>query len=126
MDYHVSIRSRIREAYDGGMSTEQAVAHAIKNTAGVVTSAAIVMVGVFATFATLSDLPLKEMGVGLGAAVLIDATIIRGVLLPASMKLLGDRNWWLPRSLSWLPSISVEGSAPTASPSAQRVAVGGC
>jgi uncharacterized membrane protein YdfJ with MMPL/SSD domain len=126
MDYHVFILSRVREAYDGGMSTEDAVAHAIKNTAGVVTSAALVMVGVFATFATLHDLPLKEMGFGLGAAVLIDATIIRGVLLPASMKLLGERNWWLPRSLSWLPTISAEGSAPALKPVAVDVAVGGC
>jgi RND superfamily putative drug exporter len=84
------------------------------------------MVGVFATFATLHDLPLKEMGVGLGAAVLIDATIIRGVLLPASMKLLGERNWWLPRSLSWLPTLSAEGSAPAFKPVAGEVAVGGC
>src|SRR3954468_4317726 len=121
MDYHVFILSRIREAYDGGMSTEQAVAHAIKNTAGVVTSAAIVMVGVFATFATLSDLPLKEMGVGLGTAVLIDATIIRGVLLPASMKLLGELTWWMPRSLAWVPSISPEGAAPSPKPVAPQV-----
>ena len=126
MDYHVFILSRIREAYDGGMSTEDAVAHTIKNTAGVVTSAALVMVGVFATFATLHELPLKEMGVGLGAAVLIDATIIRGVLLPASMKLLGERNWWLPRSLRWLPAISAEGSGPAPKPVAVEVAVGGC
>jgi len=125
MDYHVFILSRVREAYDSGMSTENAVAHAIKNTAGVVTSAALVMVGVFATFATLHDLPLKEMGVGLGAAVLIDATIIRGVLLPASMQLLGDRNWWLPQSLSWLPTLSAEGSAPALKP-AGEAGVGGC
>jgi RND superfamily putative drug exporter len=126
MDYHVFILSRVREAYEGGMSTENAVAHAIKNTAGVVTSAALVMVGVFATFATLNDLPLKEMGVGLGAAVLIDATMIRGVLLPASMKLLGDLNWWMPRSLSWLPTISAEGSAPALKTVSAEGAVGGC
>jgi RND superfamily putative drug exporter len=81
---------------------------------------------VFATFATLNDLPLKEMGVGLGAAVLIDATIIRGVLLPASMKLLGDLNWWMPRSLGWLPTISAEGSAPALATAATEGAVGGC
>jgi putative drug exporter of the RND superfamily len=85
-----------------------------------------VMVGVFATFATLSDLPLKEMGVGLSTAVLIDATIIRGVLLPASMKLLGERNWWMPRALDWVPSISAEGGAAAAKPAAAHVAVGGC
>jgi uncharacterized membrane protein YdfJ with MMPL/SSD domain len=108
MDYHVFILTRIREAYDGGMSTGDAVAHGIKSTAGVVTSAAIVMVGVFAMFATSSELQMQQMGIGLAAAVLIDATIIRGVLLPATMKLLGDWNWWLPRKLSWLPQVTRE------------------
>ncbi len=108
MDYHVFILTRVREAYDGGMCTQDAVSHAVKTTAGVVTSAAIVMVGVFAIFGTLSSLPLKEMGVGLAVAVFLDATIIRGVLLPASMKLLGDWNWWLPRSLGWLPRLAPE------------------
>ncbi len=103
MDYHVFILTRIREAYDRGMSTEEAVAHGLKTTAGVVTSAAAVMVAVFAIFATLSFLDFKQMGVGLAAAILIDATVIRGVLLPATMKLLGDRNWYLPRWLEWLP-----------------------
>jgi RND superfamily putative drug exporter len=119
MDYHVFILTRVREAYDNGMSTENAVASAIKSTAGVVTSAAIVMVGVFATFATLSAIQLKQMGIGLAAAVLIDATIIRGVLLPATMKLLGDWNWWLPESLSWLPKVGREESvgAPETRPS---------
>jgi RND superfamily putative drug exporter len=97
MDYHVFILSRVREAYDRGMSSDDAVAHGIKTTAGVVTSAAVVMVAVFAIFATLSSLEFKQMGVGLAVAVLIDATIIRGVLLPATMKLLGDWNWYLPR-----------------------------
>ena len=106
MDYHVFILARIREAYDSGMSTEDAISHSIKATAGVVTSAAVVMVGVFAIFATLSSLELKQMGVGLAAAILIDATIIRAVLLPATMKLLGDWNWWLPKSLGWIPQVS--------------------
>jgi uncharacterized membrane protein YdfJ with MMPL/SSD domain len=105
MDYHVFILTRIREAYDGGMSSDEAVAHGIKTTAGVVTSAAVVMVGVFSIFATLSLLDFKQMGVGLAVAVLLDATIIRGILLPASMKLLGDWNWYLPRSLGWLPKV---------------------
>jgi RND superfamily putative drug exporter len=108
MDYHVFILSRVREAYDKGMSTENAVAYAIKNTAGVVTSAALVMVGVFSIFGTLSFIQFKQMGVGLAFAVLLDATIIRGVLLPATMKLLGDRNWWLPKRLNWLPKIAHE------------------
>jgi RND superfamily putative drug exporter len=102
MDYHVFILTRIREAYDRGMSTEEAVAHGLKTTAGVVTSAAAVMVAVFAIFATLSFVDFKEMGVGLATAILIDATIVRGVLLPAVMQLLGERNWYLPRVLGWM------------------------
>ena len=103
MDYHVFIISRIREAVDGGMSTDDAVAHGIKSTAGVVTSAAIVMVAVFSIFATLSMIEFKQMGIGLAVAILIDATLVRAVLLPAAMKLLGERNWYLPRRLRWLP-----------------------
>jgi uncharacterized membrane protein YdfJ with MMPL/SSD domain len=109
-DYNVFILSRVREAYDRGMKTEDAVAHGIKTSAGVVTSAAVVMVGVFAIFATLPFLDMKEMGVGLAVAVFVDATIIRAVLLPATMKLLGDWNWYLPRWLRWLPSLPSERS----------------
>jgi RND superfamily putative drug exporter len=105
MDYHVFILSRVQEAYDRGMKTEDAVTHGIKTTAGVVTSAALVMVGVFSIFATLPIIDMKEMGTGLAAAVLIDATIVRAVLLPATMKLLGDWNWYLPRWLDWLPRL---------------------
>ena len=112
MDYHVFILTRVREAFDRGMSSDAAVAHAIKSTAGTVTSAAVVMVFVFGIFATLSSLELKQMGIGLATAVLIDATIIRGVLLPSCMKLLGDRNWYLPKWLEWLPKIELEGPAP--------------
>jgi RND superfamily putative drug exporter len=112
MDYHVFILSRVREGYDSGMATEAAVAHGIKVTAGVVTGAAIVMVFVFSIFGTLSILFLKEFGVGLAAAILIDATIVRAVLLPASMKLLGDWNWYLPSWLEWLPRISHEEKVP--------------
>jgi uncharacterized membrane protein YdfJ with MMPL/SSD domain len=108
MDYHVFILSRVREAFDRGMKTEDAVAYGIKATASTVTSAAIVMVGVFAIFATLSSLDFKQMGVGLSVAILLDATIVRGVLLPATMKLLGDWNWYLPKGLHWLPHISHE------------------
>ena len=122
MDYHVFILSRVREAYDRGMSTDEAIAHGIKSTAGVVTSAAFVMVGVFAIFATLSMLILKQFGVGLAAAILIDATIVRAILLPASMKLLGDWNWYLPKWLEWLPRLehggSVEGPKPPPVPPA--------
>ena len=113
MDYHVFILSRVREAYDRGMSTEQAVTHGIRTTAGVVTSAAIVMVCVFAVFATLSMLIFKQFGVGLAAAILIDATIVRAVLLPATMKLLGEWNWYLPSWLEWLPHLEHGGSVET-------------
>jgi uncharacterized membrane protein YdfJ with MMPL/SSD domain len=112
MDYHVFILSRIREAYDRGMRTEDAIAHGIKSTGGVVTSAAIVMVFVFSIFATLSLIMMKQFGVGLATAVLIDATIVRGVLLPATMKLLGEWNWYLPRWLGWLPKVKLEGATP--------------
>jgi uncharacterized membrane protein YdfJ with MMPL/SSD domain len=108
MDYHVFILTRVREAVDRGVRTDEAVRQAIKTTAGAVTSAAFVMVGVFSIFATLSQIELKQLGVGLGAAVLIDATIIRAVLLPATMKLLGTWNWYLPRWLEWLPRVSRE------------------
>ena len=108
MDYHVFILSRIREAVSGGMSTDRAVSYGIKQTAGVVTSAAIVMVAVFSIFGTLSAIEFKQMGVGLAAAILIDATIVRAVLLPATMKLLGDWNWYLPSGLRWLPSVRHE------------------
>jgi RND superfamily putative drug exporter len=116
MDYHIFILTRVREAYDRGLSTEQAVEHGISTTAGVVTSAALVMVGVFAVFALMPILDMKEMGIGLAVAVLIDATIIRAVLLPASMKLLGDWNWYLPSWLEWLPRLE-----PGAEPDEPRV-----
>jgi uncharacterized membrane protein YdfJ with MMPL/SSD domain len=112
MDYHVFILSRVREAWKNGMSSENAVAHGIKTTAGTITAAAIIMVAVFAEFATSSSLDTKQMGVGLAFAILVDATIIRGVLLPASMKLLGDWNWYLPRWLQWIPELDHGDSAP--------------
>jgi RND superfamily putative drug exporter len=118
MDYHVFIISRIKELVDGGMKTADAVEHGIKSTASTVTSAALVMVAVFAIFATLSSIDIKQMGFGLAVAVLLDATIVRAVLLPASMKLLGDWNWYLPRWLEWLPSFSPEGPAHEEAPEA--------
>ena len=121
MDYHVFLLSRIREAVQRGMGTDEAVAHGIKSTAGVVTSAAIVMVAVFAVFITLSMLMFKQFGVGLAVAILVDATIVRGVLLPASMKLLGDWNWYLPSWLEWLPRFDV--SEPETSPEGEPTPV---
>ena len=124
MDYHVFILSRVKELVDGGMPTSEAVARGIRGTAGTVTSAAAVMVAVFAIFATLSTLDIKQMGVGLAVAVLLDATIVRAVLLPSSMKLLGRWNWYLPRWLEWLPTLSVEGApaAPAVATSAPAAA----
>src|SRR5881396_4180758 len=105
MDYHVFILSRVKELVDHGMPTDQAVERGIRTTASTVTSAAAVMIAVFAIFATLRTLDIKQLGVGLAVAVLIDATLIRGVLLPATMKLLGDWNWYLPKWLEWLPRV---------------------
>ena len=113
MDYHVFVLSRIRELVDRGMSTDNAVAQGIKSTAGVITSAAAVMVVTFGAFATGSSQDIKQLGVGLAAAILIDATIVRAVLLPATMKLLGTRNWYLPQRLHWLPKFEHE---PTIAP----------
>ena len=105
MDYHVFVVSRIREARKAGLSTRDAVAQGITRSAGTVTSAAIVMVAVFSIFATLSALDFKQMGVGLAAAILIDATLVRAVLLPSAMALLGERNWYLPRWMQKLPAL---------------------
>ena len=105
MDYHVLVLGRIRELYDRGQTMDDAISNGIKRTAGVVTSAAVVMVFVFSIFATLSMLFFKQFGVGLAVAILIDATIVRAVLLPATMKLLGDWNWYLPSWLQWLPQL---------------------
>ena len=114
MDYHVFILSRVKELHDGGATTEDAVRLAITRTAGTVTSAAIIMVAVFGLFSTLALIQMQQMGFGLAVAVLLDATIVRAVLVPAAMKLLGEANWYLPRGLERLPSLSPEGERPTA------------
>ncbi|MFD7934231.1 MMPL family transporter [Streptomyces sp. NPDC059755] len=119
MDYHVFVVSRIREARMRGRSTNEAIKHGVVTTAGVVTSAAVIMVAVFAIFGTLSMQSMKQMGVGLAAAVLIDATIIRGVLLPAVMALLGERNWYLPKWLHWLPDLTHDESPEAVAPVAR-------
>ncbi len=111
MDYHVFILSRIKEGWDKGMTNANAVEHGIRSSAGVVTAAAAVMVAVFSIFATLSLIDLQQFGVGLAAAVLIDATLIRGVVLPASMRLLGRWNWYMPRSLDRLPALGRRSAA---------------
>ena len=108
MDYHVFILTRIRELVDKGSPTTFAVARGIALTSGTVTSAAAIMVVVFAVFATLRIVVIRELGLGLAVAVLIDATVIRSVLLPATMRLLGEWNWYLPRWLGWLPRVTLE------------------
>ena len=120
MDYHVFVVSRIREARLRGRSTKDAIQHGVVTTAGVVTSAAVIMVAVFAIFGTLSMQSMKQMGVGLAAAVLIDATVIRGVLLPAVMALLGERNWYLPKWLHRLPDLTHDESPEPAAPAPVR------
>jgi uncharacterized membrane protein YdfJ with MMPL/SSD domain len=115
MDYHVFVLSRIREGVDRGMKTDAAVAHGIKSTAGVITSAALVMVAVFGMFTLQMDQQMKQIGLGLAVAILIDATIVRAILLPATMKLLGERNWWLPKRLGWLPKFEHEPEVAPAS-----------
>jgi RND superfamily putative drug exporter len=109
MDYHVFILSRVKELHDAGETTETAIRLAITRTASTVTSAAIIMVAVFGLFATLSLIQFEQMGFGLAVAVLLDATIVRGVLLPAAMKLLGEWNWYLPTWLEWLPTLGPGG-----------------
>jgi RND superfamily putative drug exporter len=109
MDYHLFILTRIKEARDRGMGSRAAVARGVSVTAGTITSAASIMVVVFAAFVTLKFVFIQQLGLGLAVAVFIDATIVRSVLLPSSMQLLGDWNWWLPPFLRWLPHITIEG-----------------
>ena len=109
MDYHVFILTRIKEARDHGMSSNDAVARGIAITSGTITSAAAIMVTVFAVFVTLELVIIKQLGFGLAVAVFLDATIVRSVLLPATMRLLGEWNWWLPPFLRWLPEVTIEG-----------------
>jgi uncharacterized membrane protein YdfJ with MMPL/SSD domain len=108
MDYHVFIVSRIKELHDQGLDTEEAIKLAITRTAGTVTSAAVIMVAVFGLFGALSLIQMQQLGFGLAVAILIDATIVRAVLLPSTMRLLGEWNWYLPRWLTWLPSLAAE------------------
>jgi RND superfamily putative drug exporter len=109
MDYHVFLLSRIKEHFDQTHDNSESVAYGLRTTGGLITGAAAIMVAVFGGFAAGELVMLQQMGFGLAVAVLIDATLVRSVLVPASMKLLGDRNWYLPRWLQWLPHISVEG-----------------
>jgi RND superfamily putative drug exporter len=118
MDYHVFLLSRIREAYDQTHRNAESVAVGLQRTARIITGAALIMVAVFAGFASGSLSMLQQVGFGLGVAVLLDATVVRSILVPAAMALLGDRNWYLPRWLSWLPNVRVEGPASSPAPEA--------
>lgn len=122
MDYHVFVVSRIREARDRGMDNRAAIREGVTRTAGAVTGAAVIMVAVFAVFGTLSMQDMQQMGVGLGVAVLLDATVVRMVLLPSVMALLGERNWRTPRTLSWLPEVSHSQEIPPAAPAERHPA----
>jgi putative drug exporter of the RND superfamily len=119
MDYHVFLLSRIREHYDRTHRNAESVAVGLQQTAKIITGAALIMVAVFAGFASASLVFIQQLGFGLGVAILLDATIVRSILVPAAMALLGDRNWYLPRWLRWLPDVRIEGPATPIAPDPQ-------
>jgi RND superfamily putative drug exporter len=116
MDYHVFLLSRIRERFDSTGDNREAVAYGLRTSGALITGAAAIMVAVFGGFAAGPLVGLQQMGFGLAVAVALDATIVRSVLVPATMKLLGDLNWYLPSWLGWLPRVNIEGRAPDAVP----------
>jgi len=105
MDYHVLLLSRVRERYEATGDNAEAVGYGLRTTAGIITGAALIMVAIFAGFASGELVMFQQVGFGLAVAILLDATIVRSVLVPATMTLLGDRNWYLPRWLDWLPRL---------------------
>ena len=109
MDYHVFLLSRIRERFDETGDNAGAVAYGVRSTGRLITGAALIMVAVFVGFASGDLVMFQQMGFGLAIAVLIDATIVRSVLVPASMRMLGNANWYLPAWLGWLPEFRAEG-----------------
>jgi putative drug exporter of the RND superfamily len=113
MDYHVFLLTRVREHFDSSGNNTESVAYGLRTTGAIITGAALIMVAVFGGFASGTLVAFQQMGFGLAVAVLLDATIVRSVLVPASMKLLGNRNWYLPSWLQWLPNLHVEGAEPT-------------
>jgi len=118
MDYHVFLLSRIRERYDQTQENGESVAFGLRSTANIITGAAAIMIAVFGGFAAGRLVSFQQMGFGLSAAIFLDATVVRTILVPATMALLGDRNWYLPSWLTWLPDLRVErgSSAPAAAP----------
>ncbi|MGH8943843.1 MAG: MMPL family transporter [Acidimicrobiia bacterium] len=121
MDYHVFLLSRIKERFDQTGNNTESVAYGLRTTGALITGAAIIMVAVFAGFAAGRLVMFQQLGFGLAIAVLLDATIVRSVLVPASMKLLGTRNWYFPTWLEWIPNISIEGHIDEVVPQADPV-----
>lgn len=115
MDYHVFLLSRIRERFDQTGDNAESVAFGLRSTASIITGAALIMVAVFGGFASGDLVMFQQVGFGLAVAVFMDATIVRSILVPSTMKLLGNRNWYLPNILSWLPDLRVEGAEPAPS-----------
>ena len=115
MDYHVFLLSRIRERFDQTGDNAESGAFGLRSTASIITGAALIMVAVFGGFASGDLVMFQQVGFGLAAAVFMDATIVRSILVPSTMKLLGNRNWYLPNILSWLPDLRVEGAEPAPS-----------
>ncbi len=126
MDYHVFLLSRIKEHYDETGDNAASVAHGLRSTAGIITGAALIMVAVFAGMASGELVVFQQVGFGLAVAVILDATIIRMVLVPASMELLGDWNWYLPAWLEWLPQDQHRGQRPGSAAGPRRARSGGC
>jgi RND superfamily putative drug exporter len=116
MDYQVFLMSRIKERYDLSGSTREAVASGVASTARIITGAALIIVVVFVGFATGDLVAFQQMGFGVAIALLVDATIVRTVIIPAVMQLLGERNWYLPEQLAWLPNVHIEGEAAAPPP----------
>jgi RND superfamily putative drug exporter len=114
MDYQVFLLTRIKERFDHTGDTREAVAYGIGRTASIITGAAAIMVCVFGGMATGELVAFQQMGFGLAVAIFLDATVVRTIIVPAGMELLGDWNWYLPRWLEWLPNVSVEGRQPLA------------
>ena len=116
MDYQVFMISRIRERYLQTGDNDEAVAYGLRSTAGLITGAALIMVAIFSGFTAGDLIPTSQFGFGMAVAILLDATIVRSVLVPSTMKLLGDPNWYLPGFLSWLPQVQVEGGVDASAP----------
>ena len=125
MDYHVFLLSRIKERYDETGNNSESVAYGLRATGRIITGAALIMVAVFGGFALGDLVMMQQMGFGLAVAIILDATVVRMVLVPASMELLGDWNWYFPSWLEWLPRIQIEGESPPMRVELMDAAAGG-